>query len=306
MATTNPMKEYWRNQQKKVTATPATDTSKLFRMPEEKSHLNSGHYYRKDGTWLFTIEKNEDVYIYKEEEQNTDIQKIINPIYSANFNTADYSTSFINEDFVRLENNITDLQKFAYIAWREERTNKEGTFAIASSVMNFLNEYNLLNPSKISKISQILNNEFGFTSVKSKLFINNDDIKKKNAFGAAINAILGGFDFSNGATHWDGFDFCRGTEHPKVKNQGVEITNIEHINGMKNYWTTEKLKAISGGKYLSFKELNVQKYPSTEGLTKLGRVLFKSSAQYGGTIFWTPNKTALENEDYNWNFLYKK
>jgi len=37
MATTNPMKEYWRNQQQKVTATPATDTSKLFAMPKNST-----------------------------------------------------------------------------------------------------------------------------------------------------------------------------------------------------------------------------------------------------------------------------
>jgi len=46
MATTNPLKEYWRNQQKKVTDRSAvTDKSKLFAMPEEKNKIeedNSG------------------------------------------------------------------------------------------------------------------------------------------------------------------------------------------------------------------------------------------------------------------------
>jgi len=37
MATTNPLKEYWRNQQKKVTDRSAvTDTSKLFRVPKQE------------------------------------------------------------------------------------------------------------------------------------------------------------------------------------------------------------------------------------------------------------------------------
>jgi len=40
MATTNPLKEYWRNQQRKVTDRSAvTDTSKLFAMPEEKNKI---------------------------------------------------------------------------------------------------------------------------------------------------------------------------------------------------------------------------------------------------------------------------
>ena len=46
MATTNPLKEYWRNQQKKLTDRSAvTDKSKLFAMPEEKNKIeedNSG------------------------------------------------------------------------------------------------------------------------------------------------------------------------------------------------------------------------------------------------------------------------
>jgi len=46
MATTNPLKEYWRNQQKKVTDRSAvTDRSKLFAIPEEKNKIkedNSG------------------------------------------------------------------------------------------------------------------------------------------------------------------------------------------------------------------------------------------------------------------------
>jgi len=41
MATTNPLKEYWKNEQKKVTDRSAvTDTSKLFAMPEEKNDEN--------------------------------------------------------------------------------------------------------------------------------------------------------------------------------------------------------------------------------------------------------------------------
>jgi len=115
MATTNPLKEYWRNEQKKVTDRSAvTDTSKLLDAPKEKSHLNSGHYYRKDGTWLFTVEKNEDVYIFKDGQKNLTAGEITDPLNKKNeYDITDYSKSFTNNDFVKLEISHAEFLRWA-------------------------------------------------------------------------------------------------------------------------------------------------------------------------------------------------
>ncbi len=88
---TNLLKEYWKNEQRKVTDRSAvTDTSKLFAMPEDKSNLNPGHYYKEDGTYIVQIGNSSEVYVltvidfFKEEQlkNSTFFKEIIQQIQS--------------------------------------------------------------------------------------------------------------------------------------------------------------------------------------------------------------------------------
>ena len=51
---------------------------------------------------------------------------------------------------------------------------------------------------------------------------------RNSSFLAVINALGGGKDLSNGATHWDGADFGENGSSSYRAKQGYEIGNAEH------------------------------------------------------------------------------
>ena len=125
---------------------------------------------------------------------------------------------------------------------------------------------------------------------------------------AALNAVTGGTDYSNGAIRWDGFDAAiKGWEHYKSKNQGIAISE-SHFNTFKNHWTTgNNLVNASGKNNAVFNPLfymtgSVTYSKATQGIWK-GMVLYSSSAAYGGTIFWkgAPN-FIVKGVNFNANY----
>ncbi|GAA4771080.1 MULTISPECIES: hypothetical protein [Flavobacterium] len=99
---------------------------------------------------------------------------------------------------------------------------------------------------------------------------------------AALNAVMGGRDYSNGALRWDGFDFAKnGFDHIKARTARLNI-NTNHLNtflGHSAYSKYNPTNSLSAGVHLA-----------TSGNYK-GMSLYSSSATYGGTIFWAPNPT---------------
>ncbi len=66
---------------------------------------------------------------------------------------------------------------------------------------------------------------------------------------AALNAVTGGEDYSNGAIRWDGFDLAiKGWGHIKSTDQGIGVSRT-HLETFKTYWTTgNNLTSASGNK----------------------------------------------------------
>jgi hypothetical protein len=145
-------------------------------------------------------------------------------------------------------------------------------------------------------------NIFNTISAKNQVFGFSDggnSIEYKNnsefSMEAVLNALSGGYDYSNGAIRWDGFDFAaRGLKHPKALNQGIHIS-AEHLYAFKASWSDKLIKAYSAGKYTSFSPtLKINKGETflmkQAEFTNKGMVLYSSSAVHGRTIFWSANK----------------
>lgn len=135
--------------------------------------------------------------------------------------------------------------------------------------------------------------------------------KERIAISATCNAflyygdIIGAEDYSNGATHWDGFDFAaRGEKHPKGVNQGYHIVYQQYVDDYLAFWTDEKVKSFSNNTYTKAAKLTTKPVIG-QGTYSKGRILYKSVAQFGGTIFWAPNHQAKENQGYDWKYYYR-
>ncbi|NQX41267.1 hypothetical protein SAMN05421820_107195 [Pedobacter steynii] len=108
--------------------------------------------------------------------------------------------------------------------------------------------------------------------------------KKQFAVAAEINAQLGGKDYSNGASQWDGAEqgLFPGTDNRKSTGR-FEL----HMNTMG--WSISddhysKWKGAIGKNFVA-----PQVKTATQGLNK-GNIRLTSSAVYMQTIFWKVNK----------------
>ncbi|MBO9583461.1 MAG: hypothetical protein J7574_04810 [Flavobacterium sp.] len=129
---------------------------------------------------------------------------------------------------------------------------------------------------------------------------------------AAINAVIGGNDFSNGATRWDGFDLAtKGWDHIKSRTLGLGI-NTSHFNTFQGFWTDDKLAKYSGNKNAVFNPdfkmtgRLLTYSPASQGYFN-GMVLLNSSAAYGGTIFWKATPSfSIKAINFSPNLNYEK
>lgn len=119
------------------------------------------------------------------------------------------------EDQNKLKFKNSELVKLAAVAYSEsdaKSNNKEEQFGIASASMN---NYDVRTEKEKIDLSSVLSEiscatydgnenyqKFNETSSKNR----NDNAKMATSTAAAINAIIGGVDYSNGATGWDGRD----------------------------------------------------------------------------------------------------
>ncbi|GJJ00998.1 hypothetical protein RugamoR64_15360 [Duganella rhizosphaerae] len=112
----------------------------------------------------------------------------------------------------------------------------------------------------------------------------------KMAISAAVNALEGGVDKSNGAYFWDGADIKSNYKHHFKVRRGIKITDPAHnIYGIQDStkleikYKTTKVKNTSTGK-VSITRVEVGRYDHQ----------YDSTAAYGGTIFWKFNPQFLE------------
>lgn len=139
---------------------------------------------------------------------------------------------------------------------------------------------------------------YGENNDQAKLFRATDAEKRNNtkmqyAIGAVINMLIGGLDYSNGATMWDGQEQSLYNEDEKRGWVG----NFElHMNTMG--WSIKdehyiKWKDNIGGKFKAPQQRispdNYEKIKANGGKISYknkGKIRLNSTAVYGRTIFW--------------------
>lgn len=142
------------------------------------------------------------------------------------------------------------------------------------------------------------NTAYGATSDQAKLFTSTDidarnGTKMQVANAAIINAATGGFDYSFGASNWDGIEqanfaasdtrYSNGRFELHKNTIGWSISD-EHYGSWKSYATSngygfkapQVSKSVEGTYHRGPRDIHIR-----GGLTG-----FKSTAVYGGTIFW--------------------
>jgi len=228
-----------------------------------------GDYYKNDGTYLGSDGIQDDI------------------AYTASSVTKNSDGNVVDaQDKNQLSISNSTLGKFANAIANESSGNSNESFALASSIVN-------LSSYKGKDILSTLKSEgiFGYNG-------NTDFSNSKNSLGAAINALTGGSDYSNGAIRWDGFDLAaKGFSHIKATSAGLYIGE-EHFNSFKAAWPDSKINAFSGGKYTSFSSnFSAGIHRATDGANK-GMSLYNSTAVVGSTIFWGKNSK-------NFNYMYQ-
>lgn len=230
-----------------------------------------GDYYGNDGRYHGSDGNNKDNKAYTADAAVTTQSKGANGKVTT-------TTEFINAKELPVSNST--LNVLANTVAQESSGDVKESYALASTIVNLANY-------KGSDVLTTIKNEgiYGYKDGgNSKEYKNNAE----GSMGAAINAVTGGKDYSNGALRWDGFDFAaRGFDHPKGKTSGIQVQG-EHLSSFKEAWSDRLISKYSNGKYTSFtKNLSSMPHGATEGVNK-GRVLYQSSAVLGKTIFLRP------------------
>jgi RHS repeat-associated protein len=246
-----------------------------------------GDYYGKDGTHLGSDGKTITVGKGKKAKQVSDDKAYV--AESVVLGKNGLVTSAVNSKELSVSNST--LGKFANAIARESSGDMEESYALGSAIVNLANYKgkDVLGTLKTQGI-------FGYNG-------NTNFTNSESSIGAAINALSGGTDYSNGAIRWDGFDLAaRGFDHPKPRKEtGVEISET-HFNAFKSAWPDATIKAFSGGTYTSFSSnFSSGIHVATEG-DNAGRCLFKSTAVHGRTMFWGVNKDPIMIKITPWRF----
>lgn len=112
----------------------------------------------------------------------------------------------------------------------------------------------------------------------------------KVAVAAAVNALSGGVDKSNGAYFWDGADIRSNYKHHFKVRRGIKFTDplhniyeISESTKIEIKYKTTKLKDPASRKII-VNRVEVGRYDHQ----------YDSTAAYGGTIFWKLNPQFIE------------
>ena len=242
----------------------------------------TGDYYRSDGAYLGT--------------DNKDDKKV----YITNQNTIDGATKEGKTDWDKVANNSNllpinsdQLEKMAATVYGESSAYR--TKGVTDEL-----KYEMF---AIATVHQKNKLAFGASSEQAEAFSKTNAFKRNGtkmqlANAAVINAVTGGFDYSYGATNWDG-----------IEQAAFKATDKRYSNGRfelhKNTigWDIKdehytKWQSFAASKRYAFNAPQISK--SVEGVYNRGgkrsiaikgdRVGFKSTAVYGGTIFWKQGK----------------
>ncbi|MES2063507.1 MAG: DUF6443 domain-containing protein [Bacteroidota bacterium] len=232
-----------------------------------------GDYYTESGQWLGTDNKDDDkAYVakegsYKKQDNGYAIKKSkITELKIGNKELLEKAATIYGESSAYKTNGMTDELK------------KE-MFAIAS-----VHERNDVAYGGTSELADL----FAKASPNERNYT-----KKQSAIAAEINAQTGGFDYSYGASNWDG-----------IEQAAFKKTDTRYSTGRFELHKNTIGWSISDGDYKAWKSYAKQNgygfnapqvsksvggtYHRNGSAIKItgGNVGFNSTAVYGGTIFW--------------------
>ena len=247
--------------------------------------LGMGDYYDKDGKHLGSDGKTKTITVGKGKKAMTKKVADDKAYYatSVKLNNKGLVESAENSVELRVSNSV--LNQLANTTAEESSGDMKESFAIASAIVN-LSIYKGNSISKTLATEEIYGYRNGGKSTKYK---NNAEF----GMAAALNAVLGGDDYSNGAIRWDGFDLAiEGWGHIKSTNQGIGVSKT-HLETFNNYWSTGNnltsqsgnSKAVYNSTFIMNGNASLTYSAANKGIWK-GMVLYTSSAAYGGTLFW--------------------
>ncbi len=172
--------------------------------------MGGGDYYSKDGKKLGSDGKTvkgkdgkqvSDNIAYKTDKATVDA--------NTKNGVTDWDKVIANENTTKLAVSNSDLGLFARTIHEESSGAKKESYAIASTVANL---------SKSNKNTIIENcKDFAYGYDGTTQYDN-----RKFSLEAAINALTGGVDYSNGATHWDGRDVFVNNSHFRYRKAAYD------------------------------------------------------------------------------------
>ncbi len=215
---------------------------------------------------------------------------------------------FINAQ--RLNVTHSTFIKFAGVVDQESYGNMKESFALGTTIVNASRNGGVSIESLITNVN--FTKAIATTNYMSFLKSPNNN---KYGISSAINAFLyqagdkTAIDYSNGALLWEGGEFAaKGANQHKSKFYGLVIP--------KNHWVQFNNFYKTTGKNSLLKDYNVEKVASlsayfnkdagvyiVKAAGQNNRVLLRSTAVHGGTIFFGKNASDPKNADYNWKYL---
>ena len=202
------------------TGSPLTEAPRIelkLDVRESKPQITSPYlFFLADGTYLAG------------EESNTSKVYITDEVFDPDTLKPDSAWEQIKKNARELAYDYQNLKELAAIAngeaWQAQPENmqKEELFAIASAIFNAIDK-------KIERVSGPTNLRSGFSYArKDKVGAytivltqtgteRNEDIRTRNSLAAAINAVSGDTDYSNGAYRWDGIDVLQKPDHYRYR-----------------------------------------------------------------------------------------
>ncbi|SNS40631.1 RHS repeat domain-containing protein, partial [Dokdonia pacifica] len=176
----------------------------IFIDPEGESY-----YYAQDGTFLFeTDDDKDDVYAWQEGEGK---KRTHNPDGSYQDEWVEGSFGQLKHDGEAVSHDV--FLGFAAAVAEESSGDKNESFAIASTTLNFLAEGGSTQLQTLEDLVLYDNNFIqGATQKGYSEYLKSKNKNSENEIGAVINALSGGTDYSGGANGWDGIDLIS-TKH---------------------------------------------------------------------------------------------
>ena len=200
--------------------------------------------------------------------------------------TGDKNTVYIY-DVKNINGTYVGLKKFP-ISYSELVTKAKTVYGESSAYkINGITDELSREMFAIASVHEKNRKAYGGTSEQARLFANTQPDKRNKtkmqlAIAAVINAQLGGHDYSNGATHWDG------SEQATAFPIGFTGASNGKFEAHRNTWGWEisqehydKWKRFIGRNFVDVGRI----HPATIGRNK-GKIRAFSRAVYNGTIFW--------------------